>query len=62
MYPFSPYLLKTPQPACSLPTMEREYRRGRPEEGIGETSVRWREVAILEGLRAMMPIRRVVRA
>jgi hypothetical protein len=62
MYPFSDYLLKAPEPLAARPTLEREYRRSRPEEGIGETSVRWREVAILEGLRAMMPSRRALRA
>ncbi len=60
MYPFTQYLLKTPEPA--RPTLEREYRRSRPEEGVGETSVRWREVAVMEGLRAMMPSRQALSA
>ncbi|MDA8345570.1 MAG: hypothetical protein M0Z66_08805 [Thermaerobacter sp.] len=58
MYHYMQHLLQTPQP-MPLPAAYREFERGRPEEGIGESPVLWREAAKLESLRAMMPVRRI---
>jgi hypothetical protein len=58
MYEYLYHQIKVPQPVHSpLAALCREFERARPQHGIGEGMVRWREAAKLEGWHAMMPDR-----